>query len=119
MKYLVLSGSHDSVMADQFTKWVEGYAMPDQTAETVATNLVNNFVSRFGCPRFIHTDQGRQFEGEVFKNMCARLGVEKTRTTPYHPASNGQVECYNRTLLGMLRCRCSENPENGTNSLLS
>ena len=89
----------------------EGYTMPNQTAGIVATNLVDNFVSRFGCPRFIHTDQRGQFEGEIFKNMCARLGVEKTRTTPYHPASNGQVERYNRTLLGMLRCRCRENRE--------
>ena len=55
---LTLSRSGNLMVVDQFTKWVEEYAMPNQTAKTVVTSLVNSYsVSRFGCPRFIHTDQ--------------------------------------------------------------
>ena len=39
------------VIADYFTKWTESYSIPDQEAVTVATKLVEEFVSRFGVPR--------------------------------------------------------------------
>ena len=54
------------VIADYFTKWVEAYAVPDHKADTVAKTLVNNFFSRFGIPHSIHTDQGREFESQLF-----------------------------------------------------
>eukprot|EP00731_Ephydatia_muelleri_P021935 Em0014g526a len=40
----------------------------------------------------LHTDQGRNFEAKVLKEVCQLLGVKKTRTTPYHPQSDGLVE---------------------------
>ena len=52
----------------------------------------------------MHTDQGRNFESELFREVCYIYEITKTRTTPYHPASNGQVERFNRTLLQMIRC---------------
>jgi hypothetical protein len=47
------------------------------------------------CPSKIHTDQGKNFDGNLFSALCEALEVAKTRTTPYHPSSNGQMECYN------------------------
>ena len=76
--------------------------MPDQEASTVADVLVQGFISRFGIPSQIHSDQGPQFESHLFKSLCGLLGVEKTRTTPYHPQSDGMVERFNRTLEDML-----------------
>ncbi|PIK39792.1 Retrovirus-related Pol polyprotein from transposon [Apostichopus japonicus] len=90
------------VVADYFTKWVEAFPLKDQSAETVADTLVTDFVSRFGVPKQIHTDQGRNFESNLFKELCQLLGVDKTRTTPYHPQSDGMVERFNRTLEEML-----------------
>ena len=80
------------MLVDQFTKWLEAYPLPDQTAVTVARAVVDNFISRFGCPMVIHTDQGRNFESDLFKAVCTLLEISKTRTTPTHPCSNGQVE---------------------------
>ena len=79
------------MLVDQFTKWLEAYPLPDQTAVTVA-RAVDNFISRFGCPMVIHTDQGRNFESDLFKAVCTLLEISKTRTTTTHPCSNGQVE---------------------------
>ena len=92
------------MLVDQFTKWLECYPLPDQTAESVAKCVVDGFISRFGCPLEIHTDQGKNFDGKLFLSVCELLQIAKTRTTPYHPCSNGQVERYNRTLLQLIRC---------------
>ncbi|KAK6172537.1 hypothetical protein SNE40_016172 [Patella caerulea] len=92
------------VLVDQFTKWTEAYPLPDQTAESVARKFVNEFISRFGVPLEVHTDQGRNFDSDMMKRLGQLLGWAKTRTTPYHPSSNGLVERFNRTLLQMIRC---------------
>ena len=87
------------VVGDYFSKWMEAYPIPDQTAETVAEKFVSEFVCRFGVPKVLHSDQGRNFESKVFKEMCDILGIDKTRTTPYHPQSDGLIEKFNHTLI--------------------
>ena len=90
------------VIGDYFSKWTEGYAIPDQEAITVARVVVEEFITRFGVPRQIHSDQGRNFESLVFQEMCKLLGMEKTRTTALHPQSDGMVERFNQTVEAML-----------------
>uniref|UniRef100_A0A803JFV2 Gypsy retrotransposon integrase-like protein 1 n=1 Tax=Xenopus tropicalis TaxID=8364 RepID=A0A803JFV2_XENTR len=90
------------VIGDYFSKWAEGFPLPGQEAKTVTKTLVEDFICHYGVPRSLHTDQGRNFESKVFKDMCSMLGIHKTRTTPYHPQSDGFVERFNRTLLTML-----------------
>ena len=99
------------VAMDYFTKWPEAYAIPDHEAETVATVLVDEFFTRFGVPGELHSDQGREFESRVFRRCCELLGVQKTRTTPLHPQSDGMVERFNRTLAGELAKYCREDQE--------
>ena len=90
------------VAMDYFTKWPEVYPLPTQTAVAVAEVLVRNFFCRFGTPMEIHADQGRNFESNVFAEVCKIMGIKKTRTTPFHPQSDGMVERYNRTLENQL-----------------
>lgn len=85
------------------------FPIRDHTALTVADKLVTEFICRFGCPDQIHTDQGREFESQLFKLVCNLLGIEKTRTTPYHPQSDGLEERFNRTLRQMISIFVSEN----------
>uniref|UniRef100_A0A1B0GHP0 RNA-directed DNA polymerase n=2 Tax=Lutzomyia longipalpis TaxID=7200 RepID=A0A1B0GHP0_LUTLO len=90
------------VAMDYFSKWPEILPIPDQTAETVARALVEQVFSRYGVPQLIHSDQGRNFEADLFRQVMALMGSEKTRTTPLHPQSDGMVERFNRTLLNYL-----------------
>ena len=96
------------VIVDYFTRWVEAFALPDQKAETVAHPLVHDFVCRFGTPLELHSDQGRNFESHLFQEVCRLFQIAKTRTTPYHPSSNGLVERFNRTLAFLIRSYLEE-----------
>ena len=102
--------THILVVADYFTRWTEAYAIPNQEATTVAKKLTDEFFFRFSPPEQLHSDQGRNFESDVVSEVCKLLGVVKTRTTPYHPQSDGLVERFNRTLLDMLSTAAGERP---------
>ena len=97
------------VVGDYFTKWTEAYAIPDHTAQTVADKLVTEFICRFGVPFQLHTDQGREFESKLLAAICKLLEIDKTRTTPYRPQSDGMIERFNRTLQQMLAMYVNEN----------
>jgi hypothetical protein len=97
------------VVCDYFSKWVEAFALPDHQAVTVADILVTELFCRFGTPRFIHSDKAPEFMGECLTEICRLLEIKKTNTTPYRPQSDGLVERFNRTLIGMLSKLCSEN----------
>ena len=53
-------------------------------------------------PLLIHTDQGRNFESKLMAEVCGLLDIKKTRTTAYHPQSDGMVERFNQTLEAQL-----------------
>ncbi|XP_017298817.1 protein NYNRIN-like [Diaphorina citri] len=86
------------VIKHYFSKWPEAFAIPNQEATTVADCLINHWVSRFGVPLELHSDLGRNFESQVYQEVCSVLWIKKTRTTPLHPQSDGMVERFNRTL---------------------
>ena len=97
------------VISDYYTKWTESFPMQNMEARTVARILVEQVVCRFGVPAALHSDQGSQFESNLFKEMCLLLGIKKTHTTPYHPQSDGMVERFNRTLTAMLSAFVNKN----------
>jgi hypothetical protein len=69
---------------DRFTRWPEVIPIPDITANTVAHALLNGWISRFGCPQTITTDQGRQFESQQFRSLATLCGTQLSRTTAHH-----------------------------------
>ena len=84
-------------IGDYFTKWKEAYPMRNMEATTVANILVQEFISCFGVPKYLHTDQGQNFEAGLIKEICSLLDIKKTRTSPYHPQSERMIERFNRT----------------------
>ena len=103
------------VATDYFTKWVEAFPVPDQTVVTCTDVLLNEFFSRYGTPIQLHSDQGRNFESDLFAELCKLLEVRKTRTTPRNPRCNGQTERFNSTLIHMLKCYLKNSITSGTN----
>ena len=102
--------SYILVAGDYFSRWMEAYPIPNQEASTVSKVLIDQWFCRFSTPEQLHSDQGRQFESELLAEICKVLGIRKSRTTPYHPQSDGLVERFNRTLLDMLATTVKECP---------
>ncbi|GBO17450.1 Transposon Ty3-I Gag-Pol polyprotein [Araneus ventricosus] len=97
------------VLMDYFTKWPEAIPIPDQEASTVAEELVRSWISGYGVPMILHSDQGTNFNSALFTELCKLLGILKTRTTALHPESDGMVERFNRTILNHLSLFVSRN----------
>ena len=78
-------------------------------AKTVASKLIDKFISVLGVPSELHSDQGSNFESCVFREVCELLGIHKTRTTPGRPKSDGIVERTCRSNQAMMSSYVSQN----------
>jgi len=88
---------------DRYTCWTEAIPLPDITAETVSKAFYNNWVCRFGVPGTLHTDQGRQFESKLFRNLATICGSKVQHSSPYHPQSQGKIERLHRSLKASIK----------------
>lgn len=106
------------VMTDHFTRWSDAIPLPDGKAVTIAKALDERVFAYFGIPEAIHSDQGQQFQSELFLACCELWGCEKTRTSPYRPEGNSIVERLNRTLGNSLRALLVQDPTREWDDLL-
>lgn len=58
--------------------------------------------SYYGVPRVLHSDQSRNFEEDLMRQLCWLYNITKNWTTAYHPEGNGQCERFNCTLHDLL-----------------
>ncbi|XP_015119533.1 uncharacterized protein LOC107042844 [Diachasma alloeum] len=90
---------------DRFSRFPEAFPISDITAETVAGVLYANWICRYGVPLRITTDQGTQFESQLFNALARRTGSRHIRTTAFHPQSNGIVERLHCQIKAAIRCQ--------------
>lgn len=92
-------------VVDRCTHWPEAFPLRDITAENVAKALYDGWFTRFGVCQYLTSDQGRQFESNLFSELMKCMGIHRIRSTPYHPQSNGAVERFHRSLKVALMAR--------------
>ena len=101
--YILLFTDRFSRRADMFAvTWAEF------TAEGTANILVNRFISLWGCPSTLLSDNGPQFCARLATAVYKLLGIHKLTTSTYHPSGNGGVERVNHTMAQMLAMVCNE-----------
>ena len=83
---------------DRFSRFCEAIPIADLHTSTIIRTLYDGWITKFGCPIKITSDQGRSFIASDFQKFCTRFGIKHSCTTPYHPQSNGMVERFHRTL---------------------
>ena len=90
------------VITDHFVRYAQAIPLQNQMAKTTTRMLFDNFILHYGFPARIHSVKGQNFEYHLIKELCQISRVELSRTTPYRPMGNGQVERFSQTLLKML-----------------
>ena len=85
-------------ITDAFTKYAVVTKIDNKDAETVAKAIFNNWFCKFGIPAQVHTDGGKEFVNKLSAEMFELLNVQHSKTSPYHPQCNSQVEVFNKTV---------------------
>lgn len=98
-------------LQDDLTKFSIAYPIPNATAEDSCECLVH-FISLFGIPKSILTDQGTNFTAELFKRTCEFLKIKQIWSSPYHPQTQGALERSHSTLKEYLKSFVNENQTN-------
>ncbi|KAJ8619484.1 hypothetical protein MRB53_028013 [Persea americana] len=93
------------VATDYFTKWVEAEPLSSITELDTKNFVWKNIITRFGIPRTLISDNGTQFDSNLFKSFCQEYGIRNIYSTPAYPQSNGQAEILNKVLLDGIKKR--------------
>ena len=105
LKYMLTVVNH-------FSKWADAFPIRNQEAKTIAQVLLDKVFCYLGMPLQILSDQGANFQSDLFKEFCFALNIEKIPTSAYEPSANGAVERFHRTLNSMIGKIVSENHRN-------
>ena len=91
-------------MIDHYSRWREATSIINKEAVTVARASIDSWISRYRCSERISTDQGGEFEAELYQELTKLLGSYRIHTTAYHPKSNGLIERWHQDLKASVTC---------------
>ncbi|UYV80161.1 hypothetical protein LAZ67_18001853 [Cordylochernes scorpioides] len=88
---------------DRYSNWMEAIPLENNSSDTVARAIYNNWITRYGTPLRLVPDRGAQFTSDTFANLTKICGIKLQNPTAYHPQANGKVERLHRTLKAAIR----------------
>ncbi|GFT20965.1 retrovirus-related Pol polyprotein from transposon 297 [Trichonephila clavipes] len=99
------------VIIDHFTKLRELIPVRKASAQAIANALFENYISRYGTPISLISDNDPQIISEVFEHLSHRLDIKHMKTVTYRPQAN-LTERVNHNLVHLIACFVKENHEN-------
>jgi transposase InsO family protein len=90
------------VAVEYFTRWIETKPLASITSNSVKKFFWQNIVCKFGVPRTLAVDNGKQFDSDKFKEFYTSIGTKLAFALVYHPESNGAVERANRVVFSAI-----------------
>lgn len=88
---------------DSFSRFVEAFPLKTQEAAEIADILYREIICRYGAPKSLVSDRGRNFMSNIVSELCRRMDIKRYHTSAYHPQSNSTCERFNRTLASSIR----------------
>ena len=89
---------------NSFSRYCRAYPIPNKEASTVAEVLMDQHFNIYGLPDQLHSDKGREFMNNLWRELFSELKIQPTTTLLFTPSSNN-VERFHRILIAMLRMR--------------
>ena len=99
---------HILTIIDHHTGWPEAFLMPDKSADTIVSTIINQYLPVHRCPRYILSDNGTEVKNSLMDQILKQLGIEMIFSAPYHPQSNGKLEVFHKYLKPTLRKLCEK-----------
>ena len=96
------------IAVDYFTKWAEAEPLATITEQKILNFMWRATICRFGIPRALVSDNGKQFDNAKFRDLCAKLRIKNYYSSPAHPQSNDQAEVTIRTLKATLKTKLED-----------
>ena len=88
------------------------FPIPDKSADTMVSTLINQYLPVHMCPRYILSDNGTEFKKHFMDQVLKQLGIDHIFSRPYHPRSNGKLEVFHKYLKPTLKKLCRMDPSN-------
>ena len=103
---------HILVVTDSFTKWCEAIPTKTQEAKEVAEVLYRDIITRYGAPKTLVSDRGRNFMSGLVQALSSLFDIKRVHTSSYHPQTNSAVERMNSVISQSIRTYCNLNQKN-------
>ena len=103
---------HILTIIDLLTGWPEAIPIPNKSADTITKAFIRHYLPRHLCPWFILSDNGMEFQNQIFDRVTKELGIERIFSAPYHPQTNGKLETFHKFLKPTLKKMCAEDQDN-------
>ena len=89
-------------MIDVFTRFSQAVIISCKHKETIASTIFKHWVSIFGVPQSILSDNGGEFDNNLFLDGEELLGTKVLTTVAYSPWSYGIAERHNAVIENMI-----------------
>lgn len=89
---------------DRFTGYLTVIPLIESNSETILNAFITNYISKFGIPEIIVTDNASNLNSETIQLFVKKLSIKHINSTPYHPASNGLIERPNQQIKAAFKC---------------
>ena len=103
---------HILTIINHLTGWLEAFAIPDKSADTIVSTFINQYLPVHMCPRHILLDNGTEFKNTLMDQVLKQLGIERIFSAPYHPQSNGKLKAFHKYLKPILKKLCEKDVSN-------
>lgn len=104
------------IIHDVYCGYVYAEPLMDKRKETIA-NAFLAYCSRFGLPKFVQSDQGKEFVNALMAILAKELRITYNVSPPYYPEANGRVERSVGTVKQALAALCSPTYESWSTCL--